>query len=147
MRLPLQILLLCTVAIATSASAQEAEAALKQFEGKILILRHPLQSKSQQYDSDGKVLKGGDEGPWTVCGGVRIDKIALAPDKLRFEGRRIFFPHRRSHRRRRRGVTERSPKVVPPFSTASAFSTDMRQYFAVRTVAGLSPRTAPRLRI
>jgi hypothetical protein len=91
MRLPLKILLLCIVAGAASASAQDAETALKQFEGKILILRHPLQSKSQQYDSDGKVLKGGDEGPWTVYGGVLIDHIALMPDKLRVEGRRILF--------------------------------------------------------
>ena len=31
------------------------------------------------------------EGPWTVYGGVLIDKIALSPDKLRFHGRRILF--------------------------------------------------------
>jgi hypothetical protein len=58
-----------------------------------------------------------------------------------------LLPHRRSHRRRRGGtVTERAPKVVPPLSTASAFSTNMRQYSATGTLAGLSPRTAPRLR-
>ncbi len=84
------ILLLCIVA-STAAFAQDAEKALKEFEGKILVLRHPLQGSSQEYDAEGKVLKGGDEGPWTVYSGVLVDKIALSHDKLRFEGRRILF--------------------------------------------------------
>jgi hypothetical protein len=78
------------VASATS-WAQDVEATLKQFEGKTLILRHPLESDSQRYDAEGKVLKGGHEGPWAVFSGVLVDHITLAPDKLRLEGRRIFF--------------------------------------------------------
>jgi TonB family protein len=73
------------------ASEQDAENALKVFEGKVLVLRHPLQGSSQEYDAEGKVLKGGDEGPWTVYGGVLIDKVGLSSDKLRIEGRRILF--------------------------------------------------------
>ena len=79
------------IASTVSASTQEAEKALKEFEGKVLVLRHPLQSSSQEYGAEGKVLKGGDEGPWTVYGGVLIDKVALSPDKLRIQGRRILF--------------------------------------------------------
>jgi TonB family protein len=85
------ILLLCILTSAASALAQDAENVLKQYEGKILVLRHPLQDKSQEYDADGKVLKGGNDGPWTVYGGVLIDHIALKPDRLRVEGRRILF--------------------------------------------------------
>jgi hypothetical protein len=76
---------------AEATSVQNAETMLKQFEGKTLILRHPLQSDSQRYDAEGKVLKGGREGSWAVFSGMLIDQITLAPDKLRLEGRRIFF--------------------------------------------------------
>jgi TonB family protein len=85
------VVLLLTMAATASASEQEARNALKQFEGKILVLRHPLDEKSQQYNAEGKVLKGGNDGPWTVYGGMLIDKVALSPDKLRFEGRRVLF--------------------------------------------------------
>lgn len=57
----------------------------------MLVLRHPVEGSSQEYDAAGKVLKGGDEGPWTVYGGVLIDKVALSPDKLRIQGRRMLF--------------------------------------------------------
>jgi len=79
------------VAGTATASTQDAANALKQFEGKVLVLRHPLQENFQQYDAAGKVLKCGNEGPWTVYGGVLIDKVNLSPNKLRFEGRRVLF--------------------------------------------------------
>lgn len=90
-RRSLAILLLAMAAATASASEQDAKSALKDFEGKVLVLRHPLQDSFQQYDSEGKALKGGDEGPWTVYGGVLIDKVALSPDKLRLGGRRVLF--------------------------------------------------------
>jgi len=88
----ISILLLCMVAGTATAFTQAAESALKEFEGKVLVLRHPLQDSFQQYDADGKVLKGGDEGPWTVYGGVLIDKVDLSSNELRFRGRRVLFP-------------------------------------------------------
>ncbi|MBZ5492564.1 MAG: energy transducer TonB [Acidobacteriia bacterium] len=91
MRVKLTILLLSILAANATSWAQDAEATLKQFEGKTLILRHALQSDSQQYDAAGKVLKGGKDGSWTVFGGIMIDRVTLTPDKLRLEGQRIFF--------------------------------------------------------
>lgn len=91
MRVKLTILLLSILAANATSWAQDAEATLKQFEGKILILRHPLESGSQRYDSEGKVLKDGKEGSWAIFSGVLIDHVTLAPDKLRLEGQRIFF--------------------------------------------------------
>jgi TonB family protein len=84
-------LLLAIVGATASASEQEAANALKDFEGRVLVLRHPLQDSFQQYDAEGKALKSGDEGPWTVYGGVLVDRVRLSPDKLRFEGRRVLF--------------------------------------------------------
>ena len=88
---PISILLLCMFAGTATPSTHEAESALTDFEGKVLVLRHPLQESFQQYDAEGKVLRGGDEGPWTVYGGVLINKVDLSPDKLRIEGRRVLF--------------------------------------------------------
>jgi TonB family protein len=85
------LLLLCIAAGTVSAAAQEPEKALKQYEGKILVLRHPLQSSSQHYDTDGHTLNHEAEGPWTVYGGILIDKIAARPDQLHIQGRRILF--------------------------------------------------------
>jgi hypothetical protein len=55
----LAILMLCLASAAISTvPAQEVEQSLKQqFEGKILVLRHSLQGNSQEYGSDGAVLK------------------------------------------------------------------------------------------
>jgi len=74
-----------------SASTQEAENALKEFEGKVLILRHPLRNDSLRYDAEGKVLKGGPEESWTTNGVLLIDRIELTPEKISIAGRRIFI--------------------------------------------------------
>ncbi len=87
---PISILLLCMLANIASASAQEAENALKEFEGKVLIFRHPLHDDSLRYDAEGKVLKGGPEESWTTNGGLLIDRIELTPEKISIAGRRIF---------------------------------------------------------
>lgn len=89
--------------------------ALQQFEGKTLILRHPLQSDSQRYDAEGNLLEHADEGPWTAFGGILLDHVTLTPDKLRIECRRIFFmfPNQKLvlfEFRRRKG------HKAPPFS-------------------------------
>ena len=82
---------LAMLAGAVSASAQDAEKTLKQFEGKVLVLRHPGHDNSQQYDTAGMELKGGREEPWTTHGGMLIEHVELTPDKLRLSGRRMVF--------------------------------------------------------
>jgi len=73
------------------AAAQSASDALNQFHGKILLLRHPLENHSQQYDAEGNPLNGAGEGPWTVYSGILIDQVSLQADQLRMEGRRMLF--------------------------------------------------------
>lgn len=92
MRVKLTILLLSIIAWRATARAQDAEATLRQFEGKTLVLRHALESGFQRYDAEGTVLKGGGkEGSWAVLSGVLIDRVTLTPDKLHVEGHRVFF--------------------------------------------------------
>jgi len=88
---PISILLLCLLSNIASASTQEAENALKEFEGKVLILRHPLRDDSLRYDAEGKVLKGGPEESWTTNGALLVDRIELTPEKISIAGRRIFI--------------------------------------------------------
>lgn len=105
------------LAASATAAAEDAKDALKKFEGKILMLRHPLQGSSLRYDADGKVLKGGDEGPWTVFGGILIDHASLSTDKLHLAGRRmlILFPRQRFAIMEFRRLDNRLKN--PPFST------------------------------
>jgi TonB family protein len=86
------ILLFCLAASAAAfAQNQGAESALDQIHGKVLVLRHPLLNNFQSYSSGGNDLDGSEEGPWTVYGGILIDKTRLTPDLLRIEGRRMLF--------------------------------------------------------
>lgn len=88
------ILIFClvTVVAISTATAQEAGPYLKQqCEGKILVLRHPLQGNFQEYDSDGKVRKGGAEGPWTLYGRLKVDEVELSADKLLLKGHRVDY--------------------------------------------------------
>src|SRR5262249_4328442 len=87
----LSFLMLALVIATVNAHSQGIDNALNQFKGKVLLLRHPLQSNSQQYGSDGKVLSSAAEGAWTVYSGVLVDKMKLQPDLLRIRGRRILF--------------------------------------------------------
>jgi TonB family protein len=75
----------------SSTYAQDAEKALKEYEGKVLVLRHPLHDGFQKYDAEGTVLQGGNEESWTSHGGMLIEHIELTPDKLHMEGRRTLF--------------------------------------------------------
>lgn len=86
------ILIFCLAATISTATAEEVESSLKQqCEGKILVLRHPLQGNSQEYDSAGKVRKGGAEGSWTLYGRLKVDEVGLSSDKLLLKGHRVDY--------------------------------------------------------
>jgi len=76
----------------SAAADQSLEAALNNgYRDKILALRHPLEKDSQVYDADGKVLKGGQEGPWTLYGRILVHKIRVEKDSIRIEGQRLNY--------------------------------------------------------
>ena len=144
---PTFILLLCVLANIASASAQEAENALKEFEGKVLIFRHPLRDDSLRYDSEGKVLKGGPEESWTTNGGLLIDRIELTPEKISITGRRIFILFGKNglvllefKRLKGRGSPPLSPSIKAeislgqPVHSAEQARTVLSRVFALNTV-------------
>jgi TonB family protein len=76
------------------AIAQDVETLLKQqCENKILVLRHALQATSQEYDSDGKIRKGGAEGPWTLYGRIMVDEVDLSPAAIVLKGHRVDYKY------------------------------------------------------
>ena len=76
------------------ATAQDVGPLLKQqYEGKILVLRHALQGNSQEYDSDGKIRKGGAEGPWTLYGRIKMDEVVLSPAAIVLKGHRVDYKY------------------------------------------------------
>jgi TonB family protein len=143
---PTSILLLCMLANIASASAQEAENALKEFEGKVLIFRHPLRDDSLRYDAEGKVLKGGPEESWTTNGGLLIDRIELTPEKISIAGRRIFVLFGKNglillefKRLKGRGTPPLSPSIKTeialgqPVNSAEQARTVLSRIFALNT--------------
>lgn len=60
---------------------------------KGLFLRHPVRQNSQHYDSDGKLVSSGDEGPWTLYGPVEVTRVDLTNDKLRIIGNRLIYAY------------------------------------------------------
>ncbi|MGB9120286.1 MAG: energy transducer TonB [Candidatus Angelobacter sp.] len=144
---PISILLLCMLANIAFASTQEAENALKEFEGKVLIFRHPLRDDSLRYDAEGKVLKGGPEESWTTNGGLLIDRIEVTPEKISIAGRRIFILFGKNglvmlefKRLKGRGSPPLSPSITleislgQPVNSAEQARAVLSRVFALNTV-------------
>lgn len=65
---------------------QQIEDVLKQkFVGKTLILQHPMEKNSQEYDQAGIAVTRASEGPWTIYGGMTVKKVALRSDHLEID--------------------------------------------------------------
>jgi TonB family protein len=92
LRYALASLLLCFMGLTAAAADQSVEATLNsQYAGKILALRHPLEKNSQAYDAAGKVLKGGDEGSWTLYGRFLVKKVRVEKSSVVIEGQRLVY--------------------------------------------------------
>jgi TonB family protein len=91
----LSLLLLLTAIITSPLLAlpgDELENAINnQFKDKTLILLHPLGTESLRFSADGKPIKGGSPGPWTIYGAIHVNKVQLKPDQVRLQGQRVFF--------------------------------------------------------
>jgi len=86
-----------------AASGNEVEAALnQQYKKKNYSLRHPVTANSQRFDSSGRLLSGGREGPWTVYSRLNIRKIKLSPNRLTLDADRICY-----------GFDKRQKRLVP----------------------------------
>lgn len=88
----LAFIISCAGSCLALSDQQQIENALKQeFLGKTLILRHPMEKNSQQYDQAGTALTHAKEGAWTVYGAFTVKKVALRTDHLEIEGPRVLL--------------------------------------------------------
>jgi len=85
-------LFLLLAASTAFAADQSIESALNhQYGGKTLALLHPIDKSSQVYDADGNVLKGGQEGSWTLFGRIFVKKIRVEKTSVLIEGQRLAY--------------------------------------------------------
>src|SRR5215471_7482636 len=86
------IALTCGFSAAAAAADQQLDKVLtKRFHEMIFSLRLPLEQDSQEYNADGQPLTAGKVGPWTVYGGIVVNKIVIDSDMLRLEGKRVIY--------------------------------------------------------
>ena len=80
---------LCSTAIAADSDLEKS--LTSKYKDQVLILRHPIDSNSQRYNSGGELLSGGKEGPWTVNAAIEINEIHVTQDKLIIDGKRRVY--------------------------------------------------------
>jgi TonB family protein len=110
------IFLVCCALLKTPFTAdQELDRILNdRYHDKILALREPLQSDSQEYDSDGHLLTNAHMGTWTMYGRMVVNKVVVEPGKLRLEGKRVYYMY------------DESKKKLAPFPTGEKLRITIR---------------------
>jgi TonB family protein len=89
--LPICLTLWAFLPPAAAADHQLDQALTDRYHYKILALRLPLQSNSQEYDPNGRPITVAQTGPWTVYGRVLVNKVTLDTGRLLVEGIRVAF--------------------------------------------------------
>lgn len=87
------IFVLATVAPAWAVdhSAAVASALAAAYKNKVLMMGKFYSGPELQFSSDGKLIKGGDPGPWTLDAFVRLDDMAYKGNNLVMSGHRIEY--------------------------------------------------------
>jgi TonB family protein len=84
----LGLVLVVSVPFASATDSSVEEQLRKTYVGTQRMLRHFYDSDALKFDSNGNPRNTGKEGPWTLLGGVIIDRLQLKPGKLELQGRR-----------------------------------------------------------
>jgi TonB family protein len=74
-----------------AAGSDVAAELTRRYADKTLALRHAIHSDSQTFDSTGKLLTSGEEGPWTLYSGFFPTKFSLSDEELQVQGQRLLF--------------------------------------------------------
>ena len=107
----ISLFLACVVVsvIAHSEDRKQIEAHLRStYQGKVLTLRNFYEGKRLRYDHAGKLTKGGQVGPWTLYGKIKVQRLKLRKDKLEIEGNRLFLAY---NKRKKKFTQLRGRKV------------------------------------
>lgn len=61
-----------------------------RLKGQVVTFRQPMGGKNLRFDREGKLLKGGPEGPWTLYARVEVDNVTAKAGVLRLDGVRLY---------------------------------------------------------
>lgn len=93
----LPIFILSLAGSLLGANLQSMTAALNGvYLGRIVTLRSFHSGATLRYGQDGKFLRGGKAGPWTLDADVLIRAIRVTQQRLRIRGNRLFFLYDKS---------------------------------------------------
>lgn len=71
----------------------------QEYAGKVLTLRNFYSGAHLSYDADGRLLKGGSPGPWTIDAWVEIEHLKLHSTKLEVDGLRSYVVYNQKLKR------------------------------------------------
>ena len=54
-----------------------------------------------------------EAGPWSTCGSLQVEKVALASDHLEIDGKRVILALRSHTAGGRQGADHLDPKITP----------------------------------
>lgn len=91
MKAILILALTCGFSAAAAADEQLEKSLNDQYRDKVLTLRHPLKTRSQDYAPDGTPANFAEEGAWTLYGQMAVNQIKVDADRLRVEGKRALY--------------------------------------------------------
>jgi TonB family protein len=91
----------------------------RAFQNKILSLRNPYFGSRLQFDSSGNLVGKADAGPWSTCGLLQVEKVALGPDHLEIDGRRVVLALRS-------GATDKPHPSIPQAAQITTLVTEDR---------------------
>lgn len=132
----LALFVVLTFGVLASAAQTLEQDLEKNYVGKVLILRHPVDKNSQKYDWKGTLLSGGSEGPWTRYGGLEISSMHLYPDKLFIEGSRLEYAYEGQQkglvpRKESKQKMEVEIQLEKPIATAEEADAAIRRVFTL----------------
>jgi len=61
------------------------------YEHKLLSLRNPYFGSKLKFDSAGKLISRAVAGPWSTCGMLQVEKLALDAGHLEIDGKRVIL--------------------------------------------------------
>lgn len=92
MKAILILALTCGFSAAVAAADEQLQKSLNdQYHDKVLTLRHPFKTRSQEYAPDGTPANAAEEGAWTVYGRMAVNQIKVDANHLRVEGKRALY--------------------------------------------------------
>ena len=85
------IAIVCSIPRSASGLSPDDLGASVPSKGQVVMLRKYYCGNELKFDVQGKLVSGGQTGPWTLCRDIRIENIKLENGKLRIEGRRALL--------------------------------------------------------